>query len=178
MTPEQYARIRDWLDARPTAKLLVIQSNRWLPVVPFVCYPVLLVLLNVQWFTLLAAGSPDALEFMQHIARAILVPGVTFWFGTALRARLNRPRPYEQPGFVPLVQKETKGCSFPSRHALSAAVLAAVWLYFYRPVGVVMVCIALAICALRVLSGVHYVKDVAAGALLGFALGVFGMWVL
>ena len=178
MTPEQYARVRDWLDARPTAKLLVLQANRWLPAIPFVCYPVLLVLLNVRWFSLLSSGSAGALDFMQHIARAILVPGVTFWFGTALRARLNFPRPYEQPGFVPLVQKETKGHSFPSRHALSAAVLAAVWLYFYPVVGVCMVFVTLAICALRVLTGVHYVKDVAAGAAFGFALGVFGMWVL
>ena len=178
MTPEQYARIRDWLDARPTARLLVLHANRWLPLVPFVCYPVLLVLLNLRWFSLLSAGSPDALVLMQHIARAILVPGVTFWLGTALRARLDLPRPYEQPGFVPLVQKETKGRSFPSRHALSAAVLAAGWLYFYPPVGVCMVLVALAICALRVLAGVHFIRDVAAGAAFGFILGVFGMWVL
>ena len=178
MTPEQYARIRDWLDARPTLRQLVLFCNHWLPAVPFVCYPVLLVILNVQWFALLRVGSAAALDFMQQIARAILVPGITFWFGTALRARLDRPRPYEQPGFVPLVQKETKGRSFPSRHALSAAVLAAVWLYFYPPVGVCMVLVALAICALRVLAGVHFIRDVAAGAAFGFILGVFGMWVL
>ena len=178
MDPEQYHALRDWLDARPTARELVIAANHWLPAVPFLCYPVLLVILNLHWFALLRTGSPAALDFMQTIARAILVPGVTFWFGTALRARLNFPRPYEQPGFVPLVQKETKGHSFPSRHALSAAVLAAVWLYFHPVVGVCMVFVTLAICALRVLTGVHYVKDVAAGAAFGFALGVFGMWVL
>ena len=178
MTPEQYRKIRDGLDARPTLRQLVLFCNHWLPAVPFVCYPVLLVILNVQWFALLRVGSAAALDFMQQIARAILVPGITFWFGTALRARLDRPRPYEQPGFVPLVQKETKGRSFPSRHALSAAVLAAVWLYFYPPVGVCMVLVALAICALRVLAGVHFIRDVAAGAAFGFILGVFGMWVL
>ena len=41
-----------------------------------------------------------------------------------------------------------------------------------------MVVVALLICALRVLAGVHYVRDVAAGALLGFALGAAGMWLL
>ena len=178
MTPEQYARVRDWLDARPTARLLVLHANRWLPLVPFVCYPVLLVLLNLRWFSLLSAGSPDALELMQHIARAILVPGVTFWLGTALRARLDFPRPYEQPGFVPLVAKETQGHSFPSRHAVSAAVLAAVWLYFYPAVGGVMVCLAALIAALRVLTGVHYPRDVVWGFALGLALGLAGMWLL
>ena len=40
------------------------------------------------------------------------------------------------------------------------------------------VVVALLICALRVLAGAHYVRDVAAGALLGFALGAVGMWLL
>ena len=178
MNPEQYRKLLDWLEARPTAKRWVILLNRWLPAVPFVCYPVLLVLLNLRWFTLLHTGSDAALDFMQCIAHAILVPGITFWFGTMLRSRLNRPRPYEQPGFKPLVRKNQKGCSFPSRHALSAAVLAMVWLYFYRPVGIVMVGITLLICVLRVLSGVHFIQDVVAGAALGFVFGAVGMWLL
>ena len=159
MTPEQYRKIRDGLDARPTLRQLILFCNHWLPAVPFVCYPVLLVILNVQWFALLRVGSAAALDFMQQIAR-------------------DRPRPYEQPGFVPLVAKETKGHSFPSRHALSAAVLAMTWLRFFPAVGVAMVIITLLICALRVLVGVHSVPDVLFGAALGFGLGAVGMWLL
>ena len=59
-----------------------------------------------------------------------------------------------------------------------AAVLAAVWCYFYPAAGACMVVVALLICALRVLAGAHYVRDVAAGALLGFALGAAGMYLL
>ena len=44
--------------------------------------------------------------------------------------------------------------------------------------GACMVVVALLICALRVLAGAHYVRDVAAGALLGFALGAAGMYLL
>ena len=178
MTAEHYHTLYRWFDAHPAARRFVVALDRWLPLVPFVCYPVLLVILNVQWFALLQAGSAAALDFMQQIARAILVPGITFWFGTALRARLDRPRPYEQPGFVPLVAKETKGHSFPSRHALSAAVLAMTWLRFFPAVGVAMVIITLLICALRVLVGVHSVPDVLFGAALGFGLGAVGMWLL
>ena len=167
-----------WLEARPALKKLVIALNRWLPAVPFACYPLLLVLLNVRWFRLLSANRAAALDFMQLIARAVFVPAFVFLGGTLLRARLNFPRPYEQPGFTPLVPKETHGKSFPSRHALSAAVLAAVWCYFYPAAGACMVVVALLICALRVLAGAHYVRDVAAGALLGFALGAAGMWLL
>ena len=179
MTPERYKKLTDWLEGHPALRESIILLNRWLPLVPFVCYPVLLVLLNLRWFTMLTIGrGGGALDFMQVIARAILVPGITFWFGTALRARLDRPRPYEQPGFVPLVAKETKGHSFPSRHALSAAVLAMTWLRFFPAVGVAMVIITLLICALRVLVGVHSVPDVLFGAALGFGLGAVGMWLL
>ena len=178
MTAEHYHALRGWFEAHPLARRCVVTLDRWLPLIPFVCYPVLLVILNVQWFALLRVGSAAALDFMQQIARAILVPGITFWFGTALRARLDRPRPYEQPGFVPLVAKETKGHSFPSRHALSAAVLAMTWLRFFPAVGVAMVIITLLICALRVLVGVHSVPDVLFGAALGFGLGAVGMWLL
>ena len=88
------------------------------------------------------------------------------------------PASYEQPGFTPLVAKESRGHSMPSRHALSAAVLAAVWLYFYPAAGCVMVGVALLICCLRVLTGVHHVRDVVCGFALGFALGCAGMWLL
>ena len=177
MTPERYQALLRWLEARPALKKLVIALNRWLPAVPFACYPLLLVLLNVRWFRLLSANRAAALDFMQLIARAILVPGFVFFGGTVLRAKLNFPRPYEQPGFTPLVEKETHGHSFPSRHALSAAVLAMVWLYFYPAAGVAMVVVAAAICVLRVLAGVHFPRDVLAGAALGFALGYVGMWI-
>ena len=179
MTPERYQKLLHWMEAHPAVRTAVITLNRWLPAVPFVCYPLLLVLLNVQWFRLLQVGlNQAALDFMQLIARAILVPGFVFLGGTVLRAKLNFPRPYEQPGFVPLVAKETKGHSFPSRHALSAAVLAMTWLRFFPAVGVAMVIITLLICALRVLVGVHSVPDVLFGAALGFGLGAVGMWLL
>ena len=176
MTAEHYHALHSWMDTHPAVSRCVVALDRWLPLIPFVCYPVLLCLLNVRLFHLL--GSQAALDFMVTIARAVFVPGFTFWGGTILRDKLNLPRPYEQPGFEPLRRKETKGHSFPSRHALSAAVLAAVWLYFYPAAGCVMVGIALLICCLRVLTGVHHVRDVVCGFALGFALGCAGMWLL
>ena len=178
MNSEQYASLRHWLEARPALKKAVVALNRFLPAVPFAAYPVLLVLLNVRWFRLLGTGHAAALDFMPQIVKAVFVPAFVFLGGTVLRARLDFPRPYEQPGFVPLVEKETHGHSFPSRHALSAAVLAAVWLYFYPAAGVCMTAVALLICVLRVLAGVHFIRDVAAGFALGFGLGLAGMWLL
>lgn len=178
MTAEQYEPLHRWFNGHPAVKGLVLWLDRWLPLVPFVSYAVLLCLLNVRLVRLCALRQAGALDLMLEIARAILIPGLTFWFCTILRARLNRPRPYQQPGFTPLVPKSTKGCSFPSRHAFSAAVLATVWLYFYPAAGWCMVAVALAICIGRVLTGVHHIRDVAAGAALGFGLGFAGMWLL
>ena len=162
MTAEHYHALYRWFDAHPAARRFVIALDRWLPLVPFVCYPVLLCLLNVRLVQLFLTRQSAAPDLMPEIARSILVPGITFWVGTALRARLDRPRPYDQPGFTPLVQKDTHGRSFPSRHALSAAVLAMVWLYFYPAVGWCMIVIALLIAVVRVLTGVHHIRDVPA----------------
>ena len=163
---------------REKGERLVVFLDRWLPLVPFVCYPVLLCLLNIRLSRLFLTQKQAALDFMVLIARSVFVPGLVFWGGTLLRTRLHFPRPYEQSGFTPLVAKESRGHSMPSRHALSAAVLAAVWLYFYPAAGCVMVGIALLICCLRVLTGVHHVRDVVCGFALGFALGCAGMWLL
>lgn len=179
MTPERYRHFTDWLEQHPILRQGIILLNQWLPLVPFACYPVLLVLLNLRWFAMLGAGrGGSALDFMQVIARSILVPGLALCLGTLLRSRLNAPRPYEQPGFVPLVPKGTHGNSCPSRHALCATVLGMVWLYFYPAVGVGMLFIAALICGLRVLSGAHFVRDVLAGAAFGLIFGYVGMWLL
>ena len=178
MTAEHYHALHSWMDAHPTAKRCVVALDRWLPLIPFVCYPVLLCLLNVRLFRLLGSQRQAALDLTAVIARTVFVPGLTFWGGTILRDRLNLPRPYEQPGFEPLRHKETRGHSFPSRHALSASVLAMVWMYFYPKAGWVMVGITVLICVGRVRTGVHHIRDVVGGAALGFALGFAGMWLL
>ena len=179
MNAERYQKLHRWFDAHPAAKHGVILLDHWLPLVPFVCYPVLLCLLNVglvrQW---MAGQRWSSMDSMRQTAHAILVPGITFWLGTVLRAKLNRPRPYEQPGFEPLVQKKTQGHSCPSRHALSAAVLAMVWLHYNLTMGCIMLAVAAAICVLRVLTGVHSVQDVVCGAAMGLVMGYVGMWLM
>ena len=75
-------------------------------------------------------------------------------------------------------EESGRAAPFLSRHALSAGVIAAVWLYFSPAAGAALTVVALVICGLRVLTGVHFVRDVAAGVTLGFALGLAGMWLL
>lgn len=167
MGPEQYRKIYEWFTARPAALKALALCSRLLPLAQGAAYLALLALLGFRW----AAGE----DSMQLLARAVLVPGAVFAGGSTLRAALNRPRPYEQPGFAPLLPKETAGKAFPSRHTLSGAVIAMAWLPVSGAAAAVLAVLAVAIGATRVLAGVHRVRDVAAGAALGFGLGALGM---
>ena len=167
MSPRRYRKIYVWFSARPAALAALAACTRLLPLIQAGAYLVLLALLGFRW----AAGE----DSMQLLARAVLVPGAVFAGGSTLRAALNRPRPYEQPGFAPLLPKETAGKAFPSRHTLSGAVIAMAWLPVSGAAAAVLSAAALAIGATRVLAGVHWVRDVAAGAALGFGLGALGM---
>ena len=80
----------------------------------------------------------------------------------------------------PLVPKNTAGKSFPSRHALSAAVIAAAWLWNYpsAATAVLFGAMLLVVAAVRVIAGVHFIKDVAFGIFFGGFLGYVGFWLL
>ena len=98
-----------------------------------------------------------------------------FFAVTAVRRVFNRPRPYEVYPFYEVPPREKTGHSFPSRHCYSAFVIAALS-FVISPlvlVGTLVVAIAIAIC--RVLTGMHFVRDVVVGAISGLVLGAVGV---
>ncbi len=102
MTAERSHQTAAWFAAHPRLKAGVVAANRWLPLIPFACYPALLI-----WLGLKLAAGPTQLR--PAAVRAELEPAAVFLGGTALRRALNFPRPSQQPGVVPLVQKERQG---------------------------------------------------------------------
>ena len=171
MTVRQCQALYRWFSARPRARRALAAANFLFPLFSIALYPALLALLAAQLVSP-GGGTPEAAA---ELARAVLVPGAVFWGGSALRKALNRPRPYEQPGVQSILPKRTRGQAFPSRHALSAGVIAAVWLHYSLPVGLFLTAAALGVCAVRVMALVHSPRDVLAGAAAGFALGLLGM---
>lgn len=90
---------------------------------------------------------------------------------SAYRSRLNASRPYERCAISPLMVRDGAGESFPSRHAFSAFVIAASWFAAAAPVALALLAVAALLAVCRVLGGVHFPRDVIAGALVGVAVG-------
>lgn len=112
----------------------------------------------------------------ERIWRALLIPAVALLLVTALRAAVNRPRPYEKLNIDPLLDKRKQGKSFPSRHTFSAFAVATV-LFWLQPIaGGTTAVFSLLLALTRVVAGVHYPSDVAAGAVLGVALVALGLY--
>lgn len=102
-------------------------------------------------------------------------PAAAFVFVTVLRAALNRPRPYEVFSAEPLIEKDTEGHSFPSRHVASAFAIAAASLLYDSRIFLLLAVFGAVIAFLRVAGGVHFLKDVLAGAAIGAGIGAAGV---
>lgn len=160
MTAEQYTRWTSGLRARPGALRALVAANRVLKYLCYLLYPLLLVL---------AAIDGAALFW-----RVLLVPALGFALETALRRVVNAPRPYEALQIEPLVAKSTRGRSFPSRHVFSIFMIAASWLLVSVPLGAALLALSCLMAASRVLFGVHFPRDVVAGAALALAFAAVG----
>lgn len=154
-----YKRLTGRIRESGAACFVLRASDRAATGLMYAAYPVLLCLLYLKkdWHSLLPA---------------ILVPGISFVLLTAARARINRPRPYETWDLSPLLHKETRGNSMPSRHVFSSAVISMAWLAYSPPAGAAFLAVSAAAALIRVLGGVHYPSDVAAGYLAGLAAGI------
>lgn len=106
------------------------------------------------------------------------LPALCFAEVSLLRMLIRRPRPYEKEGagIDPLVQKQSKGNSMPSRHLASAFVIGMVFLSESLVLGVVALAASIALALLRFLEGVHYPSDLIVGELIGFCFGAVGLF--
>ena len=135
---------------------------------PFVAAVLYLVLMVYAWLNL------AALETL----KLILVPGILFVLVSLLRKAMNLPRPYTKYNIQPIMTKDKVGESFPSRHTFSITIIAMAWLYVYPPVGMLLWLMSIVLGAVRVLAGVHFIKDVAGAALISIVFGGIGLFLL
>lgn len=106
-----------------------------------------------------------------------LIPWITFFSVTIIRNRLNLKRPFEELNFNSLLPHSI-GRACPSRHASSSVIIAIAVYYIYPTLGAVTSILSIVICCTRVLTGVHYPRDVIWGAAIGTVIGYIGFFVL
>lgn len=132
----------------------------------------LVTVLSVAAFAYLAIIS--AKSSVTRLVELCIILGVPFFTTTLLRRKINAPRPYELYGFYPAPPKRKQGLSFPSRHAFSAFAIGTA-LCFYSPIlGGILLLLAALMCTARVLLGIHFIRDVVCGALVGIVSTLLG----
>lgn len=114
----------------------------------------------------------------ERFLRVLLVPLVSFIIVTIFRKACNARRPYEVWDAPPLISKDTRGNSFPSRHVFSVFMIAMATSHVCLPAAIAMIAAGVFLAAARVLLRVHFVRDVVAGALIGIGLGLLGFRIL
>jgi membrane-associated phospholipid phosphatase len=118
-------------------------------------------------FRLLGASAIVTLKYL-----AVL--GLPFALVSFLRKFIAAPRPYEVCKFSKIPPKESKGDSFPSRHAFSIFAIGTLTLFIYPIIGAILLVLGVLMCVSRVLLGYHFPRDVIAGALIGVASSLIG----
>ena len=106
--------------------------------------------------------------------RVAAVPALVLVLVTVLRSVLNAARPYELYDIDPLLPSDTQGHSLPSRHVASAFIIACALGYMNVAWGLVAGIAACLVAYARVAGGVHFVRDVVAGALLALVCAALG----
>ena len=105
----------------------------------------------------------------------LFISGIPFVLVTLLRRILSLPRPYEIYDFYDTPPKEKRGQSFPSRHVFSITLIGTLCLFAYPVLGGILLAAGLVMAVSRVLLGVHFIRDVVAGALIGVISALIGV---
>lgn len=157
MKKEGYIAAKNFFDTHEKFEKIAIAVQKGAEILIYLTYPVFLAVMFFQknnfWF------------------KSALVCGVGFVLVSLFRRIYNAPRPYQIYDIKPLINKKSLGKSMPSRHCFSASVIAVSISAVNLPLGITLGVLALSIAALRVAFGVHFIKDVTLGLLLGAVFG-------
>ena len=166
MKGESYKNVNAYFSQTKARSTTIKALHDVLPLIMYIFYPIQLLTLAINE----GLGSVLFLKFT-------LIPLCTLILISVIRLVINAKRPYEVYEYTPSVNKNTVGKSFPSRHTVSAFIIAMAFLYINTSLGVIMLCLATAIGLTRILSGVHFVRDVIGGAAIGVIIGIIGFFI-
>lgn len=145
--------IVNWIKSKPLRIKIVMMLNKSITTFVYAFYPLLILYLVVQ---------KD-----ERLLPLLLIPAVSFILVTVLRKRLDAKRPYQIYNYEPILTKKKDGQSFPSRHVFSIFMIAMSVFVLNTMGGVLFLILGCLLALSRVLGGVHFPRDVIAGALMG-----------
>lgn len=105
----------------------------------------------------------------------LIIPASGFLLLTLVRKKINRKRPYEALDINPIIKKDTKGNSMPSRHVFSMSIIAFSWFVISPNIAIILLICSIAIAFTRVIGGVHYPSDVCVALVCAF---IWSLWYL
>lgn len=139
----------------PYLEKMILTLSHFLPYITFCIYPSVLLYLLIKQSPLFYP--------------TLYKPMIAFLIVSFFRKIINRKRPYESMNIEPLIQHK-QGESFPSRHTVSAFIIALVCLNVHLGLGIMMLIIASLISLTRILSGVHYISDVISAIMIAYII--------
>lgn len=163
MTKELYEKISEPFKRTPRALRIIQKGNKILTAVTYIAYIGLLI-----W----EISCRD-----ENFWRVFLVPAIAFAAVTCFRKVCNARRPYEVLDIDPLLKPRKMGQSFPSRHAFSIFMIAMAVGTVWSLGGILFLALGVLLAAVRVIGGVHFPRDVIAGAAVGIVTGILGFYV-
>lgn len=107
-----------------------------------------------------------------------LIVGIGFVLVSLARRIINLPRPYEVYDFYSAPPKERAGLSFPSRHTFLVFAVATGSFPLFPIASAALFLFGIILAVARVLLGIHFIRDVIAGALLGALSSLLGLLIL
>ena len=161
-----YERVRPFFVTHPYYLSLLKWTNRLVTLLMPLLY------FYVLWVAYLKASKTLI------VLAYLLVPATGFIVLSVIRKRMNWPRPYELGSFPPLLNREGKGSSMPSRHVFSAAIISTVAWGVHPLLSVLGLSLALLLAGVRVIAGLHFVRDVVVGFLSAILWGFFWFYPL
>ena len=107
-----------------------------------------------------------------------LILAIPFVIVSLVRYFVNAPRPYEIYEFYVSKPKSKQGQSFPSRHAFSAFAIGTLCMLVNPVVGAITLLFGAVMCFCRVALGIHFIRDVLCGAIIGAVSSIIGIFIL
>ena len=157
---EWYDHVAGNIKNKPFLLSLLRTFNRFMTVVMPMIYLTLLAITYLQQ------------GLGKQVLIYVFIPASGFVILSLLRKKINAPRPYEEWGIKPLLDRDSPGQSMPSRHVFSATIISMACLHASLSVGVILLVLSALLGLVRVLGGVHYPKDVVVGYICGLVWGV------